>query len=662
MHLSQETFDQIASLLQNDAKQFRRRKLTESISFKKTDLGYAITLDNMGIGKLSIKDNQFAFSSHSALGEVFNKTLFDSLEECQAAIVSHMMGDKPETEQLDEEADELEEAVKVSHDRYVRSTGKKATGSGNWMFTHKKMGDVNWKDEKDFFNARGSLAAASKEAKEWAKKHGYSVVYVMESAQFDKLDEGVGLKFPKTDLKGWKAQAEKTGLRIRAAVDADGDSGKRWTASDKNGNLRGEFHVNTGGKLQDGKGMYKEDQELDEKYNDDDHIIMQLRKAQDVDGKIDIKFHSGPSGRLSPSQIKQILNTYNNISPEGKRRMKIMMRTLKSTLDMLKEEQELDETAYEKGMDPKKKVVVQGVKGMKSRPFKKTFRNEAAYDKWADSPAAEDVTVHRVYQEEVEMDESTIPFFYKDMKTRTPMKPEDELNALRAYIKRARSESGSGSNQKLYVATQRFQHLLHSMHEEDELNEAGERLGVKSAQFDKLDAWEGRAKAKGFKVTKNNKSGTYYAWNGTKVVGTFTAHGKHFGGELREEADCDEDDKKDKKKGKKKDSEEMDMEPKAMKESVKIIVARLKEGRSDGYALYHPTYSAAVQEALNWATRKGFKVNEDDYFNKVTTGPRKPTPGKTVSHSLALDNNKRKQLHLQVYNTGNSFELNCYVS
>jgi hypothetical protein len=64
------------------------------------------------------------------------------------------------------------------------------------------------------------------------------------------------------------------------------------------------------------------------------------------------------------------------------------------------------EAAYEKGMDDKKKVVVKGVKGMKSTPFTKTFRNMAAYDKWSDSDAAGDYEVHQVMNEEVELAEA----------------------------------------------------------------------------------------------------------------------------------------------------------------------------------------------------------------------------------------------------------------
>lgn len=61
------------------------------------------------------------------------------------------------------------------------------------------------------------------------------------------------------------------------------------------------------------------------------------------------------------------------------------------------------ETSYEQGMDDNGPVIVQGVKGMKSRPFRKKFRNMAAFERWADSDAAGDFEIHQV------MGENSIP-------------------------------------------------------------------------------------------------------------------------------------------------------------------------------------------------------------------------------------------------------------
>lgn len=56
-------------------------------------------------------------------------------------------------------------------------------------------------------------------------------------------------------------------------------------------------------------------------------------------------------------------------------------------------------TSYGSGLDESKKIVVEGVKGMRSTPFRKTFRNFAAYLKWTGSDAAADYSVHRVSNE-----------------------------------------------------------------------------------------------------------------------------------------------------------------------------------------------------------------------------------------------------------------------
>ena len=56
-------------------------------------------------------------------------------------------------------------------------------------------------------------------------------------------------------------------------------------------------------------------------------------------------------------------------------------------------------TSYEKDMDHDKAVVISGVKGLKSTPFRKKFKNMAAYDKWSDSEEASNYEVHDVMNE-----------------------------------------------------------------------------------------------------------------------------------------------------------------------------------------------------------------------------------------------------------------------
>lgn len=54
------------------------------------------------------------------------------------------------------------------------------------------------------------------------------------------------------------------------------------------------------------------------------------------------------------------------------------------------------EASYRKDLDPDKPIIVSGVKGASSKPFKKKFANQKALDKWYDSPEYEDVSVSHI--------------------------------------------------------------------------------------------------------------------------------------------------------------------------------------------------------------------------------------------------------------------------
>jgi len=78
------------------------------------------------------------------------------------------------------------------------------------------------------------------------------------------------------------------------------------------------------------------------------------------------------------------------------------------------------------------------------------------------------------------------------------------------------------------------------------------------------------------------------------------------------------------------------------------------------YELYHKTFSAAMQHAYAHAKKRGFIVDPDEIDNKVATGPKKPSSGKTNKYILGT--NKKQKLHVQVANLDNKrFELNMYI-
>ena len=67
-----------------------------------------------------------------------------------------------------------------------------------------------------------------------------------------------------------------------------------------------------------------------------------------------------------------------------------------------------------------------------------------------------------------------------------------------------------------------------------------------------------------------------------------------------------------------------------------------------------------MQHAYAVAKKRGYTVDKDDIDNKVATGPRKPSSGKTNRYILGTD--KKQNLHVQVANLDNKrFELNMYI-
>ena len=83
------------------------------------------------------------------------------------------------------------------------------------------------------------------------------------------------------------------------------------------------------------------------------------------------------------------------------------------------------------------------------------------------------------------------------------------------------------------------------------------------------------------------------------------------------------------------------------------------------YPLYHNTFTSASQAALDLAKKQGFEVDEDDWFNQVSTGPKKPSKGKTNRYVVKVTKkgkDTKKRLAFQVYGMDSGkYELNAYV-
>ncbi len=82
--------------------------------------------------------------------------------------------------------------------------------------------------------------------------------------------------------------------------------------------------------------------------------------------------------------------------------------------------------------------------------------------------------------------------------------------------------------------------------------------------------------------------------------------------------------------------------------------------QSGNYDLYHKDFSSAMQHAYKMAKKlHGITISPDEISDKVATGPKKPSEGKTNKYRLEGD---KGGIQIQVYNKGGSkpYELNMY--
>ena len=85
---------------------------------------------------------------------------------------------------------------------------------------------------------------------------------------------------------------------------------------------------------------------------------------------------------------------------------------------------------------------------------------------------------------------------------------------------------------------------------------------------------------------------------------------------------------------------------------------------------YFQSFTDAAQYARDYAERKGYTIDEDDWYSKVAMGGRytrsRPSKGKSHSFTVGLfknDKPQRKSLHFQVYGMeSGTYELNLYIA
>jgi hypothetical protein len=229
---------------------------------------------------------------------------------------------------------ELDEAVEVRHDRYMRSHGKKASGgTGSWMFTHKNMGDVDHKNEKEVYSApSGKFSDAKKSAQQWAKKHGHSTVYVMESVELDEKlkasdDMGDWVKdFQDSDAPQFKGKSQKKRQQMAIAAKLAAERNEEVELDEK---TYGPGHIGAIQKMLDKERETKKKKTDEEVKLDEKAYISSLSPELGRKGSHDVMDKDG-----------KVVKSY----PYTKQGMK----AAQTHLSKMKEEVELDEVSDKK--------------------------------------------------------------------------------------------------------------------------------------------------------------------------------------------------------------------------------------------------------------------------------------------------------------------------
>ena len=107
------------------------------------------------------------------------------------------------------------------------------------------------------------------------------------------------------------------------------------------------------------------------------------------------------------------------------------------------------------------------------------------------------------------------------------------------------------------------------------------------------------------------------------------------------------------------------------RESKKPTSSKLMDllGEATDKETYHKSFSKAAEAAENFAGKRGYEINQDDWQSEVAMGGKnvrsRPSVGKTTRFTVGLLKNgkpQRKALHFQVYGMKNGYELTTYIN
>lgn len=95
----------------------------------------------------------------------------------------------------------------------------------------------------------------------------------------------------------------------------------------------------------------------------------------------------------------------------------------------------------------------------------------------------------------------------------------------------------------------------------------------------------------------------------------------------------------------------------------KLIIESLKNFKPE--ETYFDSYSSAIESILDRTKAKGYTIEDEEVWNKISVGSKRPKDGETTRVSLVLHKDGKeckKMLHIQVYGMGKKYELNGYIN
>jgi hypothetical protein len=196
-----------------------------------------------------------------------------------------------------------------------KATGaiKKKSGPPNPVPKPKKANESM--DPRDFTDKAGYLVTAKGKGKEEIKQFFHTLPSAKKYA--NRVNQG-GNKATIYKTNGRDMMKEDLGLQELTKRDLERMEKRKKTNLVKRGKAKAEPKA---------KSEPKDRTYVSNRKGDDDHIVMQLRKAQDVKGNMDIKVSpTGKTVKLPIKTIDKLLATHDKLQkPEEKRKFRIMV-------------------------------------------------------------------------------------------------------------------------------------------------------------------------------------------------------------------------------------------------------------------------------------------------------------------------------------------------